>query len=818
MTSTVPRPEPSGQALPVGTRIEEFLIERVLGSGGFGITYLAKDTALGRQVVIKENLPVQFCFRDTHSLTVAPRHSHGEDADNFKWSLENFSKEAAMLASLDHPGIVKVHRSFEAFGTAYFVMPFVEGMALDELTKGRAGKPFPEKELLKLLERVLAALGYLHERGIYHRDIKPGNILITGESIPVLIDFGSARQRLSERSMTVVESAGYTPFEQLQSRGNVGPWSDLYALAATLVKVMTGEAPPKANDRTMGDPWQPLAGRGELKARYSDLFLQNLDRALRLPIKDRWQDAKGWMDALVVGSRHGVRHDHPVNETSRFETILPKPPGKRGRWIAISAMTVLLAATGWHFMRGDFTVGEEEMPTPAWGALVITSEPPGARLMDTRGTPLGTTPIELKGLDGGLSWEGTLEKDGYLVSKVAADVAAGETKPVPTVELKPKPQKVIVSSEPSGAAVLEGDKVLGVTPLELPEIPPGTKHVYQLELDGHEAMEVSGEVKVGESLRLNGQMKENPKPIVEPIDFTDLPPDWVSSQEELLPAFTNYLTSLKLRNISPEEVIRAHAKSKGEVWNTLPPREWWTRMGYTLRVVDRVASEMKAKEVKIISAYRSPAFNALCSHPDCEFDGKDSWHQANVAVDFTFPGISPEAVTEACRELRDRGLFKGGVGNHGSFTHLDVRGKTFNHIDAESDLSENNDEGVTDEEQVFEEKSLQSYLKLAASGDSESMWKIGRIYDEGINVPVDRSLAMEWYKKSADNGSVEGMFLYALCNELGKGSAVNMKTALHYYKLALENEHEEARRRYTSLVGGMEPSVEKGVESIIESD
>jgi hypothetical protein len=425
----------------------------------------------------------------------------------------------------------------------------------------------------------------------------------------------------------------------------------LYALAATLVKVMIGEAPPKANDRTMGDPWQPLAGRGEIKARYSDLFLQNLDRALRLPIEDRWQDTKGWMDALVVGSRHGVRHGHPVNETSRFETILPKPPGKRGRWIAISAMTVLLAATGWHFMRGDFTVGEEEMPTPAWGALVITSEPPGARLMDTRGTPLGTTPIELKGLDGGLSWEGILEMDGYLVSKVAADVAAGETKPVPTVELKPKPQKVIVSSEPSGAAVLEGDEVLGVTPLELPEIPPGTKLVYQLELDGYEAMEVSGEVKVGNVLLIDGNMKEKPKP-----------------------------------------------------------------------------------------------------------------------------------------------------------------------SDAVSDLRENNDDGVTDEEQVFEEQSLQSYLNLAASGDSESMWKIGRIYDEGINVPVDRSLALEWYKKSADNGSVEGMFLYALCNELGTGTAVNMKTALHYYKLALENEHEEARRRYTSLVGGMEPSVEKGVESIIESD
>ena len=307
----------SNQALPPGTRIEEFVIERVLGSGGFGITYLAKDTSLGRQVVIKENLPVQFCFRDTHSLTVAPRHSQGEDAENFQWSLENFSKEAAMLASLDHSGIVRVHRSFQAFGTAYFVMPFVEGLTLDDLIRERGGQSpaFAEEELKGLLSRVLKALSYLHDRGIYHRDIKPGNLLITHEGIPVLIDFGSARQRLSERSMTVVESAGYTPFEQLQSRGNVGPWSDLYALGGTLVKAMTGQTLPKANDRVFDDPWQALATRNELLQDHSAEFLGSIDRALALHPRDRWQDAGEWLAALeapVAQARPGVASAAPV--------------------------------------------------------------------------------------------------------------------------------------------------------------------------------------------------------------------------------------------------------------------------------------------------------------------------------------------------------------------------------------------------------------------------------------------------------------------------------------------------------------------------
>ena len=322
----------NAQALPAGTRIEEFVIERVLGSGGFGITYLARDASLGRRVVIKENLPAQFCFRDTHSLTVAPRHMTGEDADNFRWSLENFSKEAAILASLDHPGIVRVLRSFEAFGTAYFVMPFVEGTTLDVLMRKReaANQPFPEQELRQILEQVLDALSHLHDRGIYHRDIKPANILITDTGFPVLIDFGSARQRLSERSMTVVESAGYTPFEQLQSRGNVGPWSDFYALGGTLCKVITGEAPPKANDRVVDDPWLPLSDRRDLLSIYSSEFLISIDKSLNVREVDRWQNPSAWMELLgyfsVLGETTSSKSDQSINNTRlmAFKSIASK--------------------------------------------------------------------------------------------------------------------------------------------------------------------------------------------------------------------------------------------------------------------------------------------------------------------------------------------------------------------------------------------------------------------------------------------------------------------------------------------------------------
>jgi serine/threonine protein kinase/formylglycine-generating enzyme required for sulfatase activity len=319
----------NAQALPAGTRLEEFVIEGILGSGGFGVTYLARDTSLGRQVVIKENLPAQFCFRDPSSLTVAPRHTTGEDAENFRWSLENFSKEAAMLASLNHPGIVKVLRSFQGFGTAYFVMPFVEGMTLDALLVSRwaKGQCLTEKELHRLLELVLSALGYLHDRGIYHRDIKPGNILITNEGVPLLIDFGSARQRLSERSMTVVESAGYTPFEQLQSRGNVGPWSDLYALGGTLVKALTGEAPPKAMDRMRKDPHRPLAERVDLLSQFTWGFLHGIDKSLAVDEESRWQNAGEWLVLLQREVRAEMPSSEPPAKTE--PPPLPKTPRRK---------------------------------------------------------------------------------------------------------------------------------------------------------------------------------------------------------------------------------------------------------------------------------------------------------------------------------------------------------------------------------------------------------------------------------------------------------------------------------------------------------
>lgn len=154
--------------------------------------------------------------------------------------------------------------------------------------------------------------------------------------------------------------------------------------------------------------------------------------------------------------------------------------------------------------------------------------------------------------------------------------------------------------------------------------------------------------------------------------LSDLPEEWSERYGRLAPEYLRYLNSLNMQRVCPTQVIGSHAKAKGGVWNALPPKTWWKRMGYVLRVVDRIAREMNVAEVEIISAYRCPPYNALCAGARA-----GSWHQANVAVDVKFP-VRASKVTATARQLRDLGLFRGGVGGYWNFTHIDARGQNIN--------------------------------------------------------------------------------------------------------------------------------------------
>ena len=236
--------------LPIGTRIGEYEITSILGQGGFGITYKAWDHTLECDVAIKEYFPKQLASRDSDTISIKTTISSDQNA--FVIGLKSFVKEAQVLAKFQHPAIVPVKRLVQANDTAYMIMGFVEGESLADYLHVHKNKVDP-KTLSKWTKELLSGLRVVHAQGLLHRDIKPGNVYIKADGGAMLLDFGAARQSAGEASMSVTGlfTAGYSPPEQYSDRTtNQGPWSDIYALSATLYRCVKGKKPAAAPDRT----------------------------------------------------------------------------------------------------------------------------------------------------------------------------------------------------------------------------------------------------------------------------------------------------------------------------------------------------------------------------------------------------------------------------------------------------------------------------------------------------------------------------------------------------------------------------------------
>jgi serine/threonine protein kinase len=280
-------------ALPPGTELDGYRLVDVLGTGGFGITYLAEEAAIGRRVAIKEYLPSDLATRRRDGATVTPLDA--ARAESFAYGLERFRDEARTLVAFEHPNIVPVYKYFEANGTAYYAMRYVEGEALDRLL-GRVGT-LGQDDLLTILHPLLDGLEEVHAAGFLHRDIKPSNIFIRRNRQPVLIDFGAARLALGghSQSLTAILSPGFAPFEQYHARGNQGPWTDIYALCATMYRCITARTPPEATLRIDAavqrkpDPIVPAAVAG--RAWYDPPLLQAIDAGLSVHEGERPRDA-----------------------------------------------------------------------------------------------------------------------------------------------------------------------------------------------------------------------------------------------------------------------------------------------------------------------------------------------------------------------------------------------------------------------------------------------------------------------------------------------------------------------------------------------
>jgi hypothetical protein len=319
--------------------VDGFRIERFIGAGGFGITYLGEDLHLGTTVAIKEYYPDEFGDRDA-SLSVRPKTDRHRQT--FEWGRTSFLQEARMLARFRHQSIVRITRVFEANATAYMVMEFEEGRSLESWLKSLA-RPPTQAELDRIVAPLLDALEMMHADSFLHRDIAPDNIIIRPDGTPVLLDFGAARRAMAEQSrvLTGIIKAGYSPQEQYATDGRLqGPWSDLYALGATLYRAVTGKPPEEATLRAGDDQTPPAtkAATGDFRPE----FLAAIDTCLNVDRKKRPQSVAELRPMLLGAER-------PVGEPAsrRWSTVVLRENGiSASRAWVLTAVTVAVLLGG----------------------------------------------------------------------------------------------------------------------------------------------------------------------------------------------------------------------------------------------------------------------------------------------------------------------------------------------------------------------------------------------------------------------------------------------------------------------------------------
>jgi len=290
--------------LPLGTSLHEYVIEAILGMGAFGITYKAADTNLGFSVAIKEYLPESFAQRASDNRVAL---LSADTREMYEWGRDRFLDEAKILAKFRHPNIVRVNRYFKANDTAYFVMDFEDGESLQSLLS-RTTEPLDEARIKNICTQVLNGLSAVHEQKYLHRDIKPGNIYIRKDGSATLIDFGAARLEMAgEEDVTSMVTPGYAPVEQYVPDGKQGPWSDLYAIGATIYRCLTKKTPVasiermKKMDETGVDPCPPLSKQAPQLG--SQEFLETCDWMMSIVPEDRPQSVQEVLDAWAGKKR-----------------------------------------------------------------------------------------------------------------------------------------------------------------------------------------------------------------------------------------------------------------------------------------------------------------------------------------------------------------------------------------------------------------------------------------------------------------------------------------------------------------------------------
>ncbi|NOV31901.1 serine/threonine-protein kinase [Methylomonas sp. ZR1] len=284
--------------LQSGTIIDQYMIERELAHGGFSSVYLARQLADQIQVAIKEYLPRKLAHRTWNNLVVP----NNEEAKTlFMRGRSLFFEEAKVLAMLKHHNIVDVINFFQANDTVYMVMTYDYGITLDKILHKRS-LPINEAFLLTVFKLLLTGVEAVHQKGLVHLDIKPANILIRSENDPLLLDFGAIRKITldPQRNRAKVLTNGYSPIEQYDNNGNLGPWSDIYAVGASMRACLDYKIPQPSPDRIKQDDLAPAVKAH--KRHFPEYLLKAIDWAMAVFPENRPQSVAELQQALKPGN------------------------------------------------------------------------------------------------------------------------------------------------------------------------------------------------------------------------------------------------------------------------------------------------------------------------------------------------------------------------------------------------------------------------------------------------------------------------------------------------------------------------------------
>jgi serine/threonine protein kinase len=372
------------QMKPRTMLLDQYLIGRALGHGGFGVTYLAWDIGLASRLAVKEYLPHGVAGRAANTTQVMAYSEHTRQ--EFEFGLERFLEEARTLKKFrNFPGIVSVDTIFRANGTAYLVMEYLDGSTFEDFLKQRGGK-VPYETALEIMLPVMRALAAVHGEGILHRDISPDNIYVTSSGKVKLIDFGAARNALGQKSrnLSIILKEGFAPEEQYRSSGVQGPWTDVYATAGTLYHALTGRVPQGALDRQVEDKLQPPSQLGSDIDPRSEVALM---RALSVRAHDRFQSMQDFQAALTGTAPEPVPEvemdAQPVPPAYSLYDSGPPPaaaqmaPGasNASKWLWVAVGVVAAAVIGIFTLKP--TPAPKSGPSGASGPAVARSQESG---------------------------------------------------------------------------------------------------------------------------------------------------------------------------------------------------------------------------------------------------------------------------------------------------------------------------------------------------------------------------------------------------------------------------------------------------------